>query len=143
VGASSSDGTNAAAAADIIAGDLEVVRQEAIRREESIFVTFSASNGTYAIADAKGNKVLHPVRKTADTIDLDAEVTSGTVSIVSADFGGGSDTVVFNALGEPVSNDATPAPISSNSKVVVQSGDARYSVLVSPLIGRVRVKAGG
>ncbi|MBS3821169.1 MAG: prepilin-type N-terminal cleavage/methylation domain-containing protein [Planctomycetes bacterium] len=134
--------TSAVAAADIIARDLELARQEANGRQEALVVEFSVSSNSYSIKDTDGNVISHPVKQTTASININDEVTTGTITLVSADFGDSGQSIYFSALGEPVASDLT-TPISSDSKVVVQCGDETYSVIVAPVTGRVRVQAGG
>lgn len=134
------EATTAAAGADIVARDLELARSEAERTQSYIVVTFAPSTDSYSIADSKGNVIIHPIKKTAETIYINNEVDTGTVVIDSASFGTSGVTVVFNPYGEPVATDKT-TPIASDSKVMVRCGDSSYAVRVAPITGRVLVNA--
>jgi prepilin-type N-terminal cleavage/methylation domain-containing protein len=135
------EATAAAAGADVVARDLELARSEAQRLQTFITVTFSEANDSYEITDAANNIITHPLTNTAETIFINNEIEDSEVSITSVDFGSGSTVVVFDQNGEPLASDKV-SPISSDSKIVVTSGSASYSVKVAPITGRVLVKSG-
>ncbi len=135
------EATAAAAGADVVARDLEVARSEAQRLQTYITVSFSEANDSYTITDNAGNVLTHPLTNTAETIFINNEIEDSEVSLTSVDFGSGSTTIVFDSNGEPLASDKV-SPISSDSKIVVTSGSASYSVTVAPITGRVLVKSG-
>ena len=121
------DDLRATAAARMVATDLQYAQNIAITTQQNVTVAFDAGEGTYALSNASG-ALIHPMKKTAFTIDLKGEDGWERVELVSASFGGGA-TVTFDELGAP----------SSAGTVTVKAGGMIYQISVAAATGRVTV----
>jgi prepilin-type N-terminal cleavage/methylation domain-containing protein len=68
---SSAGSTQARAAANMLAADLEYARSISITTGRNFSVVFDKANQTYSIKDSDGNIIEHPVRKDDYAVDFD------------------------------------------------------------------------
>jgi prepilin-type N-terminal cleavage/methylation domain-containing protein len=139
---SSTDSLAAAAAGRMVMQDLEYAQSEAIRRQESITVTFDVGGNGYTVTESSGDLLVHPTSGGSYTVNLPSAVRQAGVDLTAADFGGGG-AVTFNASGEPVLPGVGQVPVASTSAVVIQCGEAACTVNLSPITGKLTSQMGG
>lgn len=121
------DGFQVSSAARMLTADLEYARDLAITSQTPITVTFTPSGESYTLSNESG-PLIHPITKTAYTVDFGLQRGFGSVDVVSADFSGNS-SVTFNEIGEP----------DNAGKVVIQAGASLFDVEVAAATGEVTI----
>lgn len=124
------------AAVRMIIGDIMIAQNDAIARQAARQVIFSVDENRYSINDGAGNPITASWRGGTSgdggyEVDLDLDSRFSGVEIVSADFGGGSTTLQFDAMGGPM----------SGGEIVVEFEAQRYRITVAQFTGRVTVDA--
>ena len=127
-----SAGTQAMAAARMVAADLQYAQSAAITFQMPITMTFTTSNETYTLTDPNGTTLTHPVQRSAYAIGFASQSGMNRVQIVSASFGSGQ-SVTFDEMGAP----------DSPGTVRLQAGPYIYDITVAAATGRVTVSTGG
>jgi prepilin-type N-terminal cleavage/methylation domain-containing protein len=122
------------AAARMIIGDILVAQNDAIAKQSPRQVIFEPVENRYRIVDGAGNPVEASWRGGSSTggyaVDLDDDGRFDGARIVSADFGGGSSTLAFDAMGGP----------ASGGEVIIEFEAQRFRVAVAQFTGRVTVE---
>ena len=121
----------ATSAARMIAADLQYAQNVAITTQGPVTVTFDPAGNSYWLSNASG-ALIHPMNKSAYSVDFDSQSGFGQIGIVSASFGGIS-SVTFDELGAP----------DSAGSVTVQAGASGYVISVAAVVGRVTVATAG
>jgi len=126
---SSAAGTQASAAANMIAADMEYARSMAISRGQNYSVVFDTAAESYQIEDQLGAVIEHPVKKGFDYIvNFSGERSLDAVDIVSADFAG-TGRITFDFLGS----------CDNGGTVSLQAGDISIDVMVEPVTGFISI----
>ena len=128
---SSTDDLKATSAARMVATDFQYAQNMAITHQEPVTVTFTTSNESYTLSNASG-PLIHPMTKSAYTVNFGAMNGFEGLDIVSADFFG-SLAVTFDELGAP----------DNSGGVAVQAGSHVYQVDVATATGKVTVTYSG
>ena len=89
----------ATSAARMIAADLEYAQNTAITYQQQVTVAFDTGAETYSLSNQSG-PLIHPMSKSAYTVDFTADIGLDQVDVVSASFSG-SASVTFDELGTP------------------------------------------
>ena len=121
----------AISAARMLACDLQYAQDSAITTQLPVTVTFVASGESYELRNASG-VLIHPMSKSAYTVNFSTQRGFGNLDLVSADFGGGP-TVTFDELGSP----------DNGGSVTLQAGPHVYRVDVASATGKVTVTSIG
>ncbi len=121
------DDFQVSSAARMITADLEYAQDYAITSQTPVTVTFNASGESYTLSNESG-PLIHPITKTAYTINFGSQRGFDDVDIVSADFGGNS-SVSFNEIGEP----------DNAGTIVIQAGASLFNVEVAAATGEVTI----
>lgn len=123
-------GAQAVSAARMIASDLQYAQNTAITSQQSVSVYFDAQGTNYSLRYNASTYLKHPITKEDYIVDFGTLDGFGSVTIVSADFGGGS-TVTFDVLGAP-----QPA---GGGMVTIRAGVHVYRLEVAAATGNVTV----
>ncbi len=120
------------AAARIIISDILFAQNDAIAQQRNRKVVFDPANERYSLTD-EADVILSANWKGGTTnnytVDFIADSRFQGVVIVSANFGGGSPTLEFDALGSPL----------NGGTVEIEFQGRRYRVTVASFTGRVTV----
>lgn len=111
-------------AAKHVAGDLRYARHHAKTAGITQSVVFTPISDTY---DLPG---LNDINHSSQPFTVDLMKTSYPASLLSASFGAGGNTVVFDTYGRP----------DNGGTVVVQVGSEQRTIAVDGVSGRVRVQ---
>ena len=117
----------ATAATRLIAADLQYAQNMAVTHQEPVGVEFFPDGEYYQLSNTSG-PLIHPMTKTAYTVNFASQDEFGKLDIVSADFDGGSK-VTFDELGAP----------DNSGSVTVKSGVSTYRIDVAAATGKVTV----
>jgi Tfp pilus assembly protein FimT len=110
-------------AARHVAADLRYARQHAVTAGTTQSVVFTPASDTY---DLPG---MTDINHSGQPFTVDLTTTSYPASLVSASFGAGGSTVVFDTYGRP----------DNGGTVVVQVGSEQRAVTIDGVSGRVSV----
>lgn len=125
--ADTSGNMQAVAGARMVATDLQYAQNIAITEQRPITVTFDTTTNSYSLSNASST-LIHPIYKTAYSIQFGAGSDFDQLSIVSASFGV-SSAVTFDELGAP----------SNSGTVTLRSGTSVYTIDVAAATGVVTV----
>ncbi len=117
----------AVSAARMIAADLQYAQNMAVTFQSPVTVSFNENAESYTLSNASG-PLIHPMTKSAYTIDFATQDGFENLDIVSATFAGAT-AVQFDELGTP----------DNAGSVTVRSGANVYRVDVGAATGRVTV----
>ncbi|MFO8015434.1 MAG: GspH/FimT family pseudopilin [Phycisphaerae bacterium] len=126
--------TQAMSAARIVAADLEVTRDLALKTQRPHTMLFSSDSQSYKVVSDYGGEpytsaeaIEHPVLE-GRAFEVTLAERNGMSAVVVANVSFGGDAyVTFNELGEP----------SSSGSITVEAGDVQIRVAVAGLTGSV------
>ena len=127
----STDDFQVVSAARMITADLQYALDEAITTQNSVTVAFYPANESYGLSNASG-ALIHPMTKSAYSVDFRSQRGFSGLDIISADFDGNA-SVTFDELGAP----------DNAGTVTIQAGPHLYRIEVAAATGKVTVVASG
>jgi prepilin-type N-terminal cleavage/methylation domain-containing protein len=128
----SNKGIELAAQVDQLAGDIRYTQSLAMTQGQRFRIDFNTGANTYQILTQAGGAVTHPVTGGSGAISLGNGITYSAVS---------NAVIVFDGLGRPYSNTATPGTLLGADAVITLVADGEMnSVRISPQTGRVVVQ---
>ena len=123
-------GTNesqAIAATQTIATDLQYAQNKSISKQQPVTVTFDSLNNSYRLSNASG-ALIHPMNKNDYEVIFASSGSMTAVKVVSAKFGSGA-SVTFDVMGAPADGGA----------VRIQAGSKTVDINVADVTGLVTV----
>jgi prepilin-type N-terminal cleavage/methylation domain-containing protein len=118
----------AVSGARLVASDLQYAQNVAITAQSPVTVTFYPASRSYSLTDYRSQPLIHPITKSAYTVNFAAQRGFERLGIVSASFGGAA-AVTFDELGSP----------SNAGTVVLRAGPHTYRIEVAASTGKVTV----
>lgn len=128
-----------------IVADMTFAQSDAVAFQEKRAMVFDVASSSYTLVAVPGNSVdmnantlYDPTRRDGRyTIDF-REGRFGDARITSADFGGGSHTLIFDAMGGPLESAGSNNP-GQGGTVRVQGSGSAWVITVEAFTGRVTV----
>jgi Tfp pilus assembly protein FimT len=130
-------------AANVIAADLEYVKNLAITHQRLYCVVFNLDTESYEVRDSSDTVITHPVKTGQNfVVNFSTDSRTSQVDITAADFDDNGDhAITFDYLGTPYSGLASGSPPDMDSgTVTVQSGAVTMNVIVEPMTGYINVQ---
>jgi prepilin-type N-terminal cleavage/methylation domain-containing protein len=129
-----------------IVSDITFAQSDAVALQEKRAIVFDVPNSNYSLVQVPGNVVdvrtntmYDPVRPGGRwTVSFIQETRFGDARITAADFGAGSNTLLFDGLGGPISDPGSNNPGPGGTIRVAGSG-ASWTISVEAFTGRVTV----
>jgi len=125
------------AAVRTIVADIAEAQADSLAFQNGRAIVFHPSENRYSIVEVKGSSIdeaLDTIRETRLTGD-----DFGNFAFVSVDFNGGSESLIFDEMGGPVTaaggNSAAP-----NGVIKVTGSDQAFTITVEAYTGRITVK---
>lgn len=132
------------AAVRTIVSDITYAQSEAIAFQEKRAIVFNTANSTYRLVEVPGDTVdpaaytlYDPTNNTGLYIVDFMGDQFGDARITTANFDGGN-TVIFDALGGPITDAGSNAPMS-NGLITVTSSSSTFDIRIDAFTGRVTV----
>ena len=125
------------AAVRTIVADINFAQSDALARQRGRAVVFDVLNNSYSIVEVRG-ATLNPATETISTVKLSNTRKFNDALLVSAPFDSGSNTLVFDELGGPVTAPGSSTP-GNGGTIVVTGSRSRFSIAIEPYTGRVTV----
>lgn len=129
-----------------IVADITFAQSDAVAFQEKRAIVFNTVNSSYALVQVPGNAVdastntmYDPTKPTGKwEVNFTTDSRWGDARITSADFGGGTGTLIFDGLGGPVTDASSNNPGPGGTITVTGSG-ASWTITVEAFTGRVTV----
>ena len=128
-----------------LVADITFAQADAVAFQERRAIVFDLPNSTYALVAVPGstvdvaNNVMYDPTKPNGRYAVDVkDVRFGGCFLESVDFGNGSRTLIFDALGGPVTSASGNTP-SNGGTVAVVGAKQKYVLTVEAFTGRVTV----
>jgi prepilin-type N-terminal cleavage/methylation domain-containing protein len=119
-----------------IVSDITYAQSDALARQQSRAMVFDTTNNKYSIVEVHG-ATLSPTTDTIYAVDLNNERKFHSSKLVNASFDG-SNILVFDELGGPVTGPGSSTPGNGGTIKVTGSGET-YTITVEAYTGRVSV----
>jgi type II secretory pathway pseudopilin PulG len=120
-----------------IVSDLNFAQSDALARQRGRAIVFDIPHNSYSIVEVHGS-TLNPATDTIYTVSLSNTRKFNDAQLVSATFDGGSNTLVYDELGGPVTAPGSSTP-GNGGTIVVTGSRSRFNIMVEPYTGRVTV----
>jgi len=120
-----------------IVADINYAQSDALARQRGLAIIFNAGSNSYSIVEVKGT-TLFPATDTIQSVTLSNSRRFHDTRLVSATFDNGSNILVFDDMGGPVTAPGSSTP--GNGGVIVVSGSQSvFNITVEPYTGRLTV----
>ena len=119
-----------------IVADINFAQSDALARQQGRAVVFNTQTNSYSIVEVHG-ATLNPTTDTIYSVTLNNERKFHNSHLDSAQFDG-SNVLVFDELGGPVSAPGSSTP-GSGGTIVVSGAGSSFRILVEAYTGRVSV----
>ena len=120
-----------------IVADINYAQSDALARQRGRAIIFNATTNSYSIVEVKGT-TLNPAQDTIQSVSLSNSRRYHDTRLVSATFDSGSNTLVFDEMGGPVTGPGSNTP-GNGGLIVVSGSQSVFNITVEPYTGRVTV----
>ncbi|MFC1763704.1 Tfp pilus assembly protein FimT/FimU [Planctomycetota bacterium] len=134
----SASSSQAMAAAEMIAADLEYAKSLAITEGQYYGAEFNTSTEAYRLIDQVGNTVKNPVNVTQDYAFSFPGSRLGKVDVVSVDFRA-SSTIKFDPLGSSYNGDSPALALEDTGKIELSAAGLTKEIWVSAVTGIISI----
>lgn len=133
---SSAADTQVRSAANILAADIEYVKNLAISRQKNYSIVFDISSDSYEVQDNNGSVITHPMTGKSYTMSFPSESRLNKVKIDSALFDS-STTLTFDYLGSPFNGALNPL---NSGQVVLDADGFSLTIIVQAVTGYLTIQ---
>src|SRR4051812_9044864 len=120
-----------------IVADINYAQSDALARQRGLAIIFNAGSNGYSIVEVKGT-TLFPATDTIQSVTLSNTRRFHDTRLVSATFDNGSNILVFDEMGGPVTAPGSSTP-GNGGTIVVSGSQSVFNITVEPYTGRLTV----